>query len=82
MWGIFNLTTMFYTYILRSAVNGHLYKGSTENIEPRIEQHNAGMVNYTKNTDHGNWFISKHIIQDPKRWQKRNFSKLVKEEIG
>jgi putative endonuclease len=38
---------MYYTYILRSEINGHLYKGSTDNIETRVEQHNAGMVNYT-----------------------------------
>ena len=38
---------MFYTYILFSEKNGHLYKGSTENLERRLEEHNSGLVNYT-----------------------------------
>jgi len=38
---------MFYTYVLQSQVNGYLYKGSTEKLEARVEQHNAGLVNYT-----------------------------------
>jgi putative endonuclease len=37
----------FYAYVLRSLANGHLYKGSTENIEKRISEHNAGTVTYT-----------------------------------
>ena len=38
---------MFYAYVLQSQINGYLYKGSTENLEARVEQHNAGLVNYT-----------------------------------
>ncbi len=38
---------MFYTYVLKSDINGHLYKGSTEDLDTRIVQHNAGLVNYT-----------------------------------
>lgn len=37
----------FYTYVLQSTVNGHLYKGSTENLHRRLEEHNSGMVDYT-----------------------------------
>ncbi len=39
---------MYYAYVLKSEVNGCFYKGSTQNIEIRIVQHNAGLVSYTK----------------------------------
>ena len=38
---------MFYAYVLRSVAKGILYKGSTENLERRLAQHNEGMVNFT-----------------------------------
>ena len=38
---------MYYTYVLQSTINGFLYKGSTENLENRILQHNSGLVAYT-----------------------------------
>jgi len=38
---------MYYVYVLRSCVNGDLYKGSTENLERRLIQHNEGLVKYT-----------------------------------
>jgi putative endonuclease len=37
----------YYSYVLKSEVNGHLYKGSTSNLEKRLEWHNSGMVKYT-----------------------------------
>ena len=44
---------MFYAYVLQSETNGNLYKGSTENLEARIVQHNSGLVNYT--SKYGPW---------------------------
>lgn len=38
---------MFYAYVLKSEINGILYKGSTQNIEERIKQHNDGLVKFT-----------------------------------
>jgi putative endonuclease len=38
---------MFYCYILKSKVDGSLYKGQTENLEVRLNQHNAGKSEYT-----------------------------------
>ena len=38
---------MFYTYVLRSVKKGMLYKGSTEDLNRRLLEHNSGMVNYT-----------------------------------
>ncbi|MBU3677222.1 MAG: GIY-YIG nuclease family protein [Chitinophagaceae bacterium] len=39
---------MFYTYVLRSLKNGHLYKGSTVDLLNRLNEHNSGLVNYSK----------------------------------
>jgi putative endonuclease len=41
---------MFHVYVLLSEKNGHLYVGSTDNVERRLFQHNAG---YSKSTRHG-----------------------------
>ncbi len=45
---------MFYTYIIQNP-DGILYKGSTENLEKRIKQHNAGHSRWTKNK--GPWKV-------------------------
>ena len=39
---------MFFVYILRSEVDGRLYKGLTDNIERRVKEHNAGKQKSTK----------------------------------
>jgi putative endonuclease len=39
---------MYYVYILKSQKDGNLYKGSTQNLEKRVKQHNAGRVFSTK----------------------------------
>ena len=33
--------TMYYVYILQSESNGELYKGMTENLRRRLNEHNA-----------------------------------------
>ena len=38
----------YYTYILKSLKNNKIYVGSTQNIEKRIDLHNAGKVKSTK----------------------------------
>lgn len=35
---------MFYVYVLKSAVDDSLYIGQTNNLEKRLEQHNAGQT--------------------------------------
>ncbi len=40
---------MYYVYILKSKKDGRLYSGYTNNLERRIEDHNNGKVNSTKN---------------------------------
>ncbi len=39
---------MFFAYILRSLKDGSYYYGSTEDLESRLLEHNAGKVRYTK----------------------------------
>ena len=40
---------MFYTYILKSKVDGKTYVGYTKNLKLRFEQHNNEKVPSTKN---------------------------------
>ena len=39
---------MFYTYILKSLMDGKYYYGSTADLEKRLKDHNAGKVRSTK----------------------------------
>ncbi len=40
---------MFYVYLIRSTIDNSLYIGQSENIEERLNRHNAGFVASTKN---------------------------------
>ena len=40
---------MYYVYILKSLKDGSYYIGSTRDIEARLQRHNQGRSNYTKN---------------------------------
>jgi putative endonuclease len=40
---------MWYVYILRSSLDKKLYIGSTNNIDHRLNEHNSGKVESTKN---------------------------------
>ena len=37
----------YYVYIIRSKVDGTLYKGYTSDLDRRIREHNSGKTNYT-----------------------------------
>ena len=37
----------YYTYVLKSAIGGHIYIGSTANILVRLSNHNAGLSSST-----------------------------------
>lgn len=39
---------MYYFYVLYSLKDGHLYKGTTEDLTRRLKQHNAGRTPSTK----------------------------------
>ena len=38
---------MYFVYILKSKKDGSLYKGSTENLKQRIDNHNRGSAKYS-----------------------------------
>ena len=40
---------MFYTYVLKSEVDGNLYIGWTNDLSNRVKEHNNGEVASTKN---------------------------------
>lgn len=46
---------MFYTYILKCASDGSLYKGHTKDLEKRLKEHNSGKSDYTSRK--GPWEI-------------------------
>ena len=39
---------MYYTYVLKSKLNGRLYTGSTSDLRKRLKQHNDGKSTFTK----------------------------------
>ncbi|MBS1669110.1 MAG: GIY-YIG nuclease family protein [Bacteroidetes bacterium] len=39
---------MYYVYIIESLVDRDLYKGSIENYQKRLEQHNNGVSQFTR----------------------------------
>ena len=39
---------MFHVYVLQSQIDGRLYKGLTQNINQRLDQHNKGKTKSTK----------------------------------
>jgi putative endonuclease len=39
---------MYYVYVIRSEVDGRLYKGMTKNLDNRIKEHNFGKTKSTK----------------------------------
>jgi putative endonuclease len=55
---------MFYTYILQSVKSGRYYIGHTSNMEERLERHNTGKVNATKNK--APWILMSYEIYQTK----------------
>lgn len=39
---------MYFVYVLKSSLDGRLYKGMTSNIDRRIKEHNSGKTKSTK----------------------------------
>lgn len=39
---------MFYVYVLKSLSNGDLYKGYTNDLKRRVQEHNQGVTKTTK----------------------------------
>ena len=39
---------LYFVYVLKSEVDGRLYKGMTDDIERRLKEHNAGKTKSTR----------------------------------
>lgn len=70
----------YFVYFLESEIDGRLYKGHTNDIDKRIEEHNSGKTKSLKVISHGNWFIFKHLEQERKQYFGKNISKQEFEE--
>jgi len=44
---VFNVYVIFYACIIKCKIDRSLYKGSTENLDLRLKQHNSGKSDYT-----------------------------------
>lgn len=64
---------MFYVYLLKSIKDNNHYIGQTENIENRLNHHNSGKVESTKNK--APWKLIKcetYKSRDEARWREYN----------
>ena len=68
---------MYYVYVLKSSKTGLLYKGQTDNLERRVQEHNAGK---TSSTRHGiPWnicYYEKHESRDAAITREKYFKTL------
>lgn len=70
---------MYFVYILKSKKDGSLYKGSTENLKQRIDDHNNGSAIYssTKKPYKLVWYCA-----FPTKTQALQFEKYLKHGSG
>jgi putative endonuclease len=64
---------MFYVYILQSLCNGSYYKGCTDNLERRLEEHNSGKESSTKRYLPWKliWFTTKPTLSEARMLEKK-----------
>lgn len=46
--GALKMMKKYYVYVLKSKVDGRLYKGHSEDLEKRLKEHNSGKTKSTK----------------------------------
>ena len=74
----------WYIYILKSELDGDYYKGITENVTKRLEEHNTGQSKYTSTKMPWQLVYSKEMeskkqaIIEEKRIKKLNRKSLEK----
>jgi putative endonuclease len=70
---------MFIVYVLKSTVDGRLYKGFTRNLDRRLWEHNRGKTKSTK--AYGPWqLVYKEEVESREEARKRE--KYLKSGIG
>jgi putative endonuclease len=77
---------MYYVYILESLKNGDLYKGFTSDINRRLEEHNSGVTESTKNK--GPWklvyceiFLNKYDAINREKYLKGGWGRKFLQEV-
>lgn len=76
----------YFTYILYSEKLDRYYIGSTEDIQKRLEAHNAGRSNYTRKgkpwvLKHTEVWPDKKTAQDRERFIKNKKSRVFIEQL-
>jgi putative endonuclease len=69
---------MYYTYILKSEVDGRYYIGQTQNLCDRLKKHNKGYSKYTKRF--GPWVLFWAISFESRREAFKLEQKLKKKK--
>ena len=78
---------MYWVYILKSEASGEFYVGHTQDVDARLQRHNAGLSRYTRGR--GPWALvyqeayetrghAMHRERQIKSWKSRNeIAKLI-----
>ena len=65
---------MYYVYVLRSKIDKKLYVGHTQDIPERLQRHNSGGVNSTKNRKPFDLIYSEtYYDRSAARWREKFF---------
>ena len=78
---------MYYVYILRSQKDGRRYIGMTSDIDRRLSEHNAGLVNSTKNRRpleliHTEEFSTKKEAEEREKFYKTGYGREALKRLG
>lgn len=66
---------MFFTYVIKSELDGSLYKGHCENLEIRLKQHNSGLTLSIKNKIPFNLIYSEEFTSRPDAIKREKYFK-------
>jgi putative endonuclease len=76
---------MYYVYILKSKINGSYYKGSTENLQRRIREHNEGKEIYTSRLRPWDlvWYCEKTSLSEARKleYKLKNITSVKRLEV-
>ncbi len=67
----------YFAYILKSLSHGTYYYGSTENLEKRLKEHNAGKQKYTKGRRPWELHYSEQFETRKKAMRRERFFKTI-----
>jgi putative endonuclease len=68
---------MFYAYILQSKSHSTYYYGSSQDVDKRLKEHNAGKVRYTKGRRPWKLHYTEEFETRPEAVQRERFFKSI-----